>query len=215
MASLSFRQVLTGLGLALALGAATAPHDAGATTLVKLSTEQLTDVAEFIVIGTVVDVWTEVDDGGMVWTRALVEIDDQLKGPSHSTLVLDQAGGEYGSSKTYVAGVARFSVGERGVFFASTRGDERIQLVGMFQGKYTVRMDPYSRQEIVQRFTLPLGRTYDHRFIPLPPEEDRVALDDLVDRVSDRLDLGWDGQPIPGVSPDKLLQRNKLQPGVK
>lgn len=215
MTSLSLRQLVSGLGLALVLAMAAAPQPAGATTLVKLSTEQLTDAAEFIVVGNIADVWTEVDERGMVWTRALVEVEESLKGGEASTLVVEQAGGEYGNTFTRVEGVARFSVGERGVFFASTRGEGRVQLVGMVQGKFTVRMDPYSRQEIVQRFALPLDRAYDHRFLPLPAEEKRVALDDFLGQVRDRVELGWDGQEIPGVSPDKLRQRNRLQPGVK
>lgn len=215
MPSPSPRRLLVGLGLALALAVAAAPGDASATTVARLSTEQLVDAAEFAFVGTVVDVWTEVDARGLVWTRAQVEVERPLKGAPDTTMVVEQAGGAYGGVTTHVDGVARFSVGERGVFFVSTRGDDRIQLIGMAQGKYTVRMDPYSRAEIVQRFTQPLDRPYDHRFIPLPSAEQRVLFEDFVQQVEDRVELGWDGQPIPGISPDKLMLRNRLQPGVK
>ncbi len=211
------RSALLGAGLALAapLAGPALLAPAHATTVVPLTTDQLVDASEFIVVGSVVDVWTERDDSGMIWTRALVEVERGLKGDADSTLVIQQAGGSYGEQIAVVPGVARFSVGERGVFFASTRGEGRIQLIGMAQGKFTIRMDPTLRQEIVQRVSIPISRPYDHRFLPLPSTDDRLTLDDLLDQVQDRVELGWDGQPIPGVLTEKLYMRNKLQAGVK
>ena len=199
----------------LVVGPALVPGVAQATTLAKLSTDQLTDAAEIIVRGEVIDTWTEVDANGLVWTRAMVEVQQTLKGPEQETLVISQAGGEYGGTRTVVVGVGRFSVGEDAVFFVSPRGEGRLQLVGMYQGKFTVRQDPYSRQLIVQRGTLDIQRAYDHRFLPLPPADQRLGLDALLDQVQDRVELGWDGQPIPGVSSDRLARINHLQEGVK
>jgi hypothetical protein len=30
-----------------------------------------------------------------------------------------------------------------------------------------------------------------------------------------RVDLGWDGQPIPGISAERLRTINRIQPGVR
>ncbi len=202
------------LGLALA-GPLLAPSSARATTLAPLSHDQLVDAAEIIVQGRVAEVWTELDDGGMVWTKAMIDVDRVLKGDADSTIVVSEAGGQYGEQVTMVASAARFDVDEELILFASHRGQGRIQPIGLSTGKFTIRQDPYARQDIVQRFNPPLGRAYDHRFIPLPAEDLRVSVDDFVQKIEDRVALGWDGQPIPGIDPAELRRRNKLQPGVE
>jgi hypothetical protein len=154
-------------------------------------------------------VWTELDDQGAIWTRAQVEVDEVWKGPAAlGGLVVDQPGGLWGTSAAAVRGAARFSAGEEVVLFAETLGSGQTVPVGMFQGKYTVRMDPYSRSEIVQRFTLPAERSYDHRFLPLPAEADRLGVGDLEARVASRVRAGWDGLPIPGASDDALRRKS-------
>ena len=38
--------------------------------------------------------------------------------------------------------------------------------------------------------------------------EDRVYVDDLVTRIEHRLEAGWDGRPIPGISLERLAEIN-------
>jgi len=76
----------------------------------------------------------------------------------------------------------------------------------MFQGKFNVQLDPYTREHIVHRFHLSSSQSFDHRFIPLPPAGDRVSVDDFEQRILSRIEEGWDGQPIPGVRTEKLQQ---------
>jgi hypothetical protein len=66
----------------------------------------------------------------------------------------------------------------------------------------------------VVRYTVSQDRSYDHRFIPHPPAHQQVLAQDLADRIQARVDVGWDGRPIPGVDLAKLGRINKLQPGV-
>lgn len=187
---------------------------ADATTMVKLSTEQMTDASDLVVRGTVVEVWTEPDARGRVWTRAQIEVEEILKGDdTTAAVVVDQPGGVWGGVTTDVAGVARFDVGEEAVFFLEELGSGRVSPIGMFQGKYTVSLDPATREELVQRVVLPISAPYDHRFLPAPTE--RLTLDALEASVRDRVAVGWDGQPIPGADTDKLRRINRLQPGVK
>jgi hypothetical protein len=87
--------------------------------------------------------------------------------------------------------------------------------VGMVQGKYTVRQDPYARQDIVQLAKVPLELPYDHRFLPLPAEGERVSLADFEARIEDRVARGWDGQPIPGASLETLRAINPVRAEVK
>lgn len=189
---------------------------AGATSMVRLSTDQLIDGADAVVRGTVTEIWTERDDRGAVWTHAAVEVSEVLKGDADlSAVIVDQPGGTWGATTTYVAGVARFSVGEDAVFFLETLSSGHTVPVGMMQGKFSVQLDPFSRSEIVHRFAPPARQPYDARFIPLPAVGERVTLRDFEDQIRTHLEEGWNGEPIPGASNERLRRINRLAAGVK
>ena len=77
------------LGVVALLGLSAAP--ASATSMVQLTTNQLIDASESIVRGTVVEVWTELDEQGAVWTRAQVDVTEVLKGDAgQSAVIVDQ-----------------------------------------------------------------------------------------------------------------------------
>ena len=183
-----------------------------ATTMVKLHTNQMVDASDTIVRGTITEVWTEEDAKGIVWTRAQLEVSEVYKGDkTQNAYVIDQMGGQFGGNTTTVAGRAQFSPGEEGVFFLEQFRSGRITTVGLSQGKFTLRLDPYSRELIVQRYASGTATGYDHRFIPLPAEKDRVFLVDLVDSIEKRVSAGWDGQPIPGASQERLERINRKE----
>lgn len=199
--------------LAMGLGS---PRDAAATTLSPLTIEQMTVASDLIVRGVVTEVWTEKDAKGRIWTRAQVEINEVIKGDSATrAVIVDQLGGQLNNDLAVVHGAARFSVGEDAFLFLETLGSGHTVPVGMFQGKYTVRIDPDSGREMLVRWANPQGHAYDHRFIPHPAPDQRVFVDDLEDQVLTGIERGWDGQPIPGADPTRLSRINKLQPGVK
>jgi len=192
------------------LGALTLTGTAQATSLVELSTEQLVDAADAVVRGTIVEVWTEQDNDGVVWTRAQLNVSHTYKGDaSRSTYIIDQVGGRWGEARTIVHSTARFSANETVLLFLETLGSGKVVVVGMKQGKYTVRLDPRSRELLAQRFTPAPTQRYDHRFIPLPKAEHRLFLTDLEGRISSRLTAGWDGSPIPGASIERLQRINR------
>jgi hypothetical protein len=182
---------------------------AQATSMVQLSTHQLTDASTAIVRGVVTEVWTEEDEKGLVWTRIQIEVSHTYKGDSKRTAyIIDQLGGKFGGNVTLLPGVARFSVGEDGLFFLETLPSGRITTVGLSQGKYTARLDPYSRELVAQRYAPAPRQTYDHRFIPMPKAGDRLFLSDLVETIESRVAQGWDGKPIPGASQSRLQHIN-------
>jgi len=189
---------------------------ARATTLSELSVEQMTDASDLVVRGTVTQVFTELDDRGNVWTRAQVEVSEVLKG-DHTTraVLVDQMGGVHGNSYSVIRWAPRFSQGEEALFFLEELRSGRTSIVGWYQGKFTLRMDPDAAEPMLVRFTTNQDRPYDHRFIPHPPVQNRVYLSDFTTRVLDRVAEGWDGQAIPGVDPAKLRRINHLQQGVK
>ena len=189
-------------------------NSAEATTMVPLSIEQIVDVSTTIVRGTVTEVWTEPDEQtGTIWTHAQVEVDRVIKGERNTEVVIiEQPGGIWGTKQTSVESVARFSIGEEGYFFVEELSNGRSVSVGMFQGKFNIIFDPYSRQELALRFPVSETAPFDHRFIPLPPEHARLTAVDFEHRIKQRLDDGWDGKSIPGISDQKLREINQKTP---
>ncbi|MCB9795511.1 MAG: hypothetical protein H6741_22625 [Alphaproteobacteria bacterium] len=209
------QRLLAGATLLAVLGLSALP-EAQATTLSALTVEQMTDASDLVVRGVVTEVWAEEDDKGRIWTHAQVEVSQVFKGDTQTrSVIVDQMGGVLGENTMIIAEATRFSVGEEAYFFLETLGSGHTVTVGMFQGKFTVRQEPYTGDEMVLRFRVPQSRPYDHRFIPHPEESQRVYAPELEEAIVERVELGWDGQPIPGASPEKLRRVNKLQPGVK
>jgi hypothetical protein len=203
------------LRLATAIGIFAAAGGASATVLAPLTTEQKVDAADAIVQGRVTGV-TAVLDHGVVWTRADIEVETVLKGAPPARLVVESAGGVLNGEVYEVDAAARYAVDEDVVLFLSSHPSRGTWgTVGMALGKYTVRQDPATGGEMVVQYTVPYTRAWDPRFIPHPAVADRVGLDTFEDGVRARVALGWDGKPIPGISSDRLLQINRLQPGVR
>lgn len=159
---------------------------AEATTLREMTFDERVSASELIVRGTVQETWTEHMPDGQVWTRAQVAVEAVFKGDSSLEMVIvDQIGGAYGSTFQVVPGSARFSAGEEVVLMLDERPSGRLLPLGMSTGKWTVRLDPYSHQPIVQRFDPGHGEEYDHRFIPLPQAAELQQLSDLEGRIID------------------------------
>jgi hypothetical protein len=185
-----FRSVLMA-SLVLIAGLGFTPQDAQATSLKKMTTVQKVDASDLIVRGTVVETWTELAENGVIWTRAQIDISRVYKGDSQlETIVVDQLGGHYAGVSMHVEGATRFGQSEEVFIFLDELESGRTSPLGMFSGKWTVRMDPYSQTEIVQRFTVGVNENYDHRFIPLPAAADRIFLSDFETTVIDRVRIG-------------------------
>ncbi len=191
---------------------------ASATTVAPLTLDQMTDASDLVVRGTVESIWVEEDARGYAWTRAEVRIDAAFKGDADvgDYVTVESAGGTVGTRTTLVSGAARYSVGEETVLFLSDKPTKGVYgTVGMGVGKFTVRPHPLDGTPIVMRFVLSQDKAYDARFLPLPPAAQQVTLQAMENSVRTRATLGWDGQPIPGISNDRLRTINRLQPGVR
>lgn len=189
---------------------------ASATTLAPLTVDQMTDASDAIVRGTVTTTWTMIDDQGHVWTRANVRVDEVLKGDPASTITVEAAGGVLNGVVYEVPLAARYDEGEDVFLFLTEKPARGVYgTVAMYGGKYSVRINPQDGEEMVVLFTLPYSKDYDARFIPHPPVDQRLGLATLEAQVRARVELGWDGKPIPGISNERLRSINRLQPGVK
>lgn len=200
------------LGIALLLAAFATPP-AMATSFAPLTIEQYTDASTYIVEGTVREVWTELDPAsGLVWTNARIAVTNTLKGPSAATeLVVSSAGGTYGAYEMFVPGMAQFSVDEDVFTFLDELPNGRLVPVGKFSGKYTVRRAAGDTRAHAMLWQGTARDKFDARFLPAPPVESRLYVDDLREEVQHHLDIGWDGKPIPGMTPERLQQINTLE----
>lgn len=208
MTARKFRYGLVGIGFLIA--AAILTPSAQATSFAPLTIEQFTDASTYIVEGKVSEVWTELDPvHSVVWTRARVEITTTLKGPdSPTTLIVNSLGGVFGDFDFYVPGMAVFSVDEDVLLFLDTLSDGRLVPVSKFLGKYTIRRATGERAPYARTWHTSHGETFDARFLPHPDAKDRIYLEGLREQIQNRLELGWDGQPISGISNERLLQIN-------
>ncbi len=210
-------RLLHRLAIVAALSVATiAP--AAATTVAPLSVEQMVDASDLVVRGTVDSVWVDEDENGHIWTRALVRVDEPLKGDADEGdyVTVEAAGGVVGNRQMIVDGSARYDVGEQTLLFLTDKPSRGVYgTVAMGKGKFTVRPDPRDGAPVLVQFMLRQDKRYDARFLPLPPVGERIALDAMEARIRARAELGWDGQPIPGLSAERLRSINKLQPGVR
>ncbi len=191
---------------------------ASATVLAELSVDQMTDGADAIVRGTVISQWVMLNPAGHVVTRALVQVERVWKGQvvAGEVIAVDSPGGDYMGLMADVASAARFSDGEAVfLFLSSVYNGQGWTPVGMFQGKYSIRQNPVDGSEMPVRFTVSYEREFDARFIPHPAPVDRISMEKLGAPVEQRLQNGWDGKPIPGISPERLRQINRLAPGVR
>lgn len=202
------RRIIQAFGLAVALAfAAGAPGTASATTFIPLSTTNLADVSTAIVEGTVSSVHTELDSKDRVWTVATVDVSRRLKGADVAdTIEVWSLGGTIGLYSTHIEGQAVFSEGEHLLTFLHQNEGGRYVPVGKFLGKLTFRRAPDADREHIMRWHPRAEWSFDHRFLPHPPAERRVYADDFIREVQEHLAQPWDGQAIPGVSPE-LLER--------
>jgi hypothetical protein len=115
--------------------------------MIGLTTQELTDSAEVIVVGVVMETKPEWNaDQSLILTRITVRIEETIKGNVGNMLELEHIGGEIGNIGLRTSNQPSFSDGENVILFLRTvkngkKSDGLFELVGMSQGKYTLRQD--------------------------------------------------------------------------
>ncbi len=109
-----------------------------ATTQLAADLETLSQSADLIVQGTVVDSKARLTlDGRRVVTDTRLQVGEVLKGSAKGEIVVMQPGGVVAEIGQKVEGAGTFTAGEEVLVFLEKKGD-RYALVGMAQGKFTV-----------------------------------------------------------------------------
>jgi hypothetical protein len=126
-------------------------NNASATSVVELSLREIAEASNSIVHGTVVTAtsrWNE--DRTLIVTDVVVKVQDTLKGDPGPRVVITQPGGRVGSLRVDVDGAAVYRPGDEAILFLhpSPRGGARV--VGLFQGRFDVAVDPRSGRKVVR-----------------------------------------------------------------
>lgn len=134
--------------------------NAGATTLVPLSFEQLVNESSVVVYGRVTDVrpqWTE--DRHAIESVVSVEIIKGMKGSARDTITFTVPGGQIGRFLNVIPGAPVFAAGDAAVLFLTARGPRMPVTTGFTQGIYRVQRDARTGEMLVMPPALdPPGR---------------------------------------------------------
>ncbi len=105
----------------------------------KLTLEELTNRASTIVRGVVVRLKSHWDeDHAVIYTSVTISVTDHVKGrPEAEEIIIEVPGGIVGEIGMTVSDVPRFEKGEEVILFLEEYF-QALQVVGWFQGKYTI-----------------------------------------------------------------------------
>lgn len=128
---------------------------AEATIIRRLGLEKMGQDAGLVVQG-IVRATNVVQRGARLYTDAVIDIDDCVKGPCPEMVTVRQLGAELDGVGLAVDGAARFAPGTEVVVFLRARRDGTYAPVGMAQGAYVVERDPVTHA--VSRLRRDLGQ---------------------------------------------------------
>lgn len=143
--------------LSVAVASLVATPQLWATTLVRLSLEQLTQASTAIVQGRVISQESRWNpEHTRIFTYTSIAVSQADKGNPPSTFVIEQPGGKVGNIHTFVAGVVHFRPETEYMLFLepSSRDASQYLVVGMVQGALRIYRDAATHQP---RVILPLG----------------------------------------------------------
>ena len=130
---------------------------APATTLMRMSLDQLAEASTVVIRGHVIGqetLWNAART--RIYTYTTVAVDQTYKGNPASTLVIQQPGGTIGNVRVFVAGTVRFHTQAAYLLFLerSAADPSKFLPVGMMQGAYRIYRDATTQEE---RLILPMG----------------------------------------------------------
>ncbi len=130
-----------------------------ATTYAPVTFAELVTRADMIFVGEVADVRPyaiNTATGTVIRTRVIFRVQDPVFGTSSALEVLEFLGGEVGDIGMVVAGMPRFSVGDRRVVFA--RRERSINpIVGFTQGLLQIHRDGSGLDRVLTLEGLPVA----------------------------------------------------------
>ena len=196
--------MMSGVRLLFALALLLVPSSASATTMVRLSVDDLTWIADAVVVAEV-EQQQVVSERGYQYTWSALRVDEALKGDIEpgDVLAVRSLGGALGRERTTVPSAAHYTPGERVVTFLEL-SPAGWRTVGMTQGKYTLVVEPDTGRDVIVRVAAPEGaERFDEALVTLPAR--RSYADDFLGRLRDDLAVGYvpSFRVFPGMPVDK------------
>ena len=115
---------------------------ARATSVARLSFEELTDQSELVVSGQINRSWAEWDaEHKYIWTRYELSVSGTLKGSAASSVVFSEPGGIVGDKGMNIVGAVSYQQGEKVVVFLQRMPNGYLRTAGWSQGKFRVDQD--------------------------------------------------------------------------
>ncbi len=112
---------------------------ARATSIPRLSFEQLTDASEVIASGEVTQSWAAWDaEHKYIWTHYRLSVSDVARGTRVSSLEFAEPGGALGDVSMMIPGTVTYAVGDRVAIFLARMPNGYLRTTGWAQGKYTL-----------------------------------------------------------------------------
>jgi len=125
---------------------------AEATTLLRMSIEDMTAAAEAVVVGEVTDVKSAWNDGHTtIHTFVTFKVSQCIAGTCGDTIMLKQRGGTAGEMTLHIPGMPRFSKGLKALLFLEPdpEGEPGFHyVVGMCQGIFVIETDGGSGKQV-------------------------------------------------------------------
>ncbi len=112
---------------------------AGATSVPRLSFEELTDHSEVIAQGQITRTWSAWDASHKyIWTHHEMAVAGAIKGTGASTVVISEPGGVVGGVGMIIAGSVAYRPGDKVLVFLERMPNGNLRTTGWGQGQYRV-----------------------------------------------------------------------------
>lgn len=165
------------------------PANLEATTAARLDLDALTDNAAVVVRGKITARQARWDaDRKGIWTHHTVDVTDTARGEVRKSLEFVTRGGVVGEVGQAVSGSGSFDVGDELVLFLANDDQRRLQLVGMIQGAFRLRVE--NGKTLAKNAYTGLRLLNPATLRALTPEQSvplEFEIGDLLKRVRDRV----------------------------
>lgn len=111
-----------------------------ATTLEKLSVDEMIQKSTSIVRGTVIST-SSVQRGSLIYTTYRLKVSEHLKGQTPDIVDVSVPGGAYGKLRQTIPGAPALNTGPEYVIFIWTSGNRINHIIGLSQGLFSVSLD--------------------------------------------------------------------------
>jgi hypothetical protein len=119
---------------------------AAATTLARMTIEQMTRASQLVVRAKCLGNSTDLD-AGEIWTFSEFQVVDTWKGTPPSNVTVRLLGGHAGNLVSSVSGVPRFRPGEEVVLFLEPTRKGDFSVVSWVQGTFRIRRNSRTGEE--------------------------------------------------------------------